>query len=95
MVVRRKWEIDFISPFSSARMRTRRGRTSLSCIRLSAGLGSRPVAACEKEASYFWRLNGQRLSWRRRYSTTFQLASGLYWAIEAPRAAVFGPRSFW
>ena len=30
-----------------------------------------------------------------RYSTTFQLASGLYWAIEAPRAAVFGPRSFW
>ena len=60
-----------------------------------AGLAARPVAACEKEAGYFWRLNGQPLSWRRRYSTTFQLASGLYWAIEAPRAAVFGPRSFW
>ena len=30
-----------------------------------------------------------------RYSTTFQLPLGLYWAIEAPRAAVFGPRSFW
>ena len=31
----------------------------------------------------------------RPYSTTFQLASGLYWAMEAPRAAVLGPRSFW
>jgi hypothetical protein len=61
MVVRRKLEIDCILPFS-CRMRTRRGRTSLSCIRLSAGLGSRLVATCEKEAGYFWRLNGQPLS---------------------------------
>jgi hypothetical protein len=30
-----------------------------------------------------------------RYSTTFQLVSGLYWLIAAKRAAVFGPRSFW
>jgi hypothetical protein len=42
--------------------------------------------------------NGLPLRAPRRnqsYSTGVQLASGSYWAIEAPRAAVFGPRSFW
>jgi hypothetical protein len=60
-----------------------------------AGLAAAPLAVCEKEAVLFLEPQRSALSWRRRYSTTFQLASGLYWAIEAPRAAVFGPRSFW
>jgi hypothetical protein len=46
-----------------------------------------------REAAGF--ASGTRPKSRGVYSTTFQVASGLNWAIEAPRAAVFGPKSFW
>ena len=54
---------------------------------LAGSLGRRPRAEAGR--------GSLTRSWCRRYSTTFQLASGLNSAIEAPRAAVFGPRSFW
>src|ERR1700704_4119993 len=70
---RREWSSEenrksISSCLSPARMRTRRGRPSLSCIWLSAGLGSRLFDTREEEAVLFLEPQRSALSWRRRYS---------------------------